>query len=281
MVPGAFGAWCLLLRDWGTWELPDILGYAIGYAQNGVPLVPRVSATIESVRPLFEAEWPSSAAVFLPGGTVPAVDALFANPALADTYRRLLTEAVGPNREARIEAARRAWYEGFVAESIDGFFQDTDVLDASGRRHRGLLSGADLAAWSPTVEEPAQFDYHGHTVLKCGPWSQGPAFLQQLALLAGFDIGAMDPVGPDFVHTVVECAKLAFADREAFYGDPDFTRRPAPHLALPRLQRRPPRDGHARSVHEPTPRQREQPVSLGGPRRRQPRRPADPRRRSR
>ena len=222
VVPGAFGAWCLLLRDWGTWELADILDYAIGYALNGVPLVPRVPATIESVRPLFEAEWPSSAAVFLPGGNVPSVDRPFANPALAATYQRVLREAVGPNREARIEAARHAWYQGFVAEAIGGFFAGAEVLDASGRRHAGLLTADDLAAWAPTIEAPAAYDYHGHTMLKCGAWSQGPVFLQQLALLDGFDIGAMDPVGPDFVHTVVECAKLAYADREAFYGDPDF-----------------------------------------------------------
>ena len=233
VVPGAFGAWCVLLRDWGTWELADILAYAMGYAEHGVPLVPRIPATIESVRPLFEAEWPSSAAVFLPGGRVPTIDVPFANPGIAATYRRICDEAVGANREARIEAARRAWYQGFVAEAIDAFFSGEAVLDASGRRHTGLLRGDDLARWSPTIEAPASFEYHGHTVLKCGPWSQGPAFLQQLALLAGFDIGAMDPVGPDFVHTVVECAKLAFADREAFYGDPEFTQVPLGTLLSP------------------------------------------------
>lgn len=233
VVPGAFGAWCVLLRDWGTWELVDILAYAIGYARNGVPLVPRIPATIESVRPLFEAEWPSSAEVFLPGGNVPAPDQPFANPALANTYERILREAQGPNREARIEAARAAWYQGFVAEAVDTFFANTDVLDASGRHHRGLLAADDLAKWSPTIEDPATFDYHGHTVLKCGPWSQGPAFLQQLALLAGFDIAGMDPTGPDFVHTVIECAKLAFADREAFYGDPNFTKIPLETLLSP------------------------------------------------
>ncbi len=121
VVPGAFGAWCLLLRDWGTWELADVLAFAIGYAEHGVPLVPRVCATIEGVRPLFQEEWTSSAAIWLPGGGVPAVDRLFANPVLAATYRRVLREAVGGTREARIEAARRAWYEGFVAEAIGGF----------------------------------------------------------------------------------------------------------------------------------------------------------------
>ena len=233
VVPGAFGAWCVLLRDWGTWELADVLAYAIGYAEHGVPLVPRVPATIESVRPLFEAEWPSSAAVFLPGGQVPGTDQPFSNPALAATYRRIVREATGESREGRIEAARRAWYQGFVAEAVDAFFSGDEVLDASGRRHRGLLRADDFAGWSPTVEEPARFDYHGHTVLKCGVWSQGPAFLQQLALLAGFDVAAMDPVGPDFVHTVTECAKLAFADREAFYGDPDFTDVPLAALLSP------------------------------------------------
>ena len=222
VVPGAFGAWCLLLRDWGTWELADVLAYAIGYALQGVPLVPRVAATIESVRPLFEAEWPSSAAVFLPGGEVPPLDQPFANPALAATYQRVLREAAGATREARIESARAAWYQGFVAEAIGTFFGADEVLDASGRRHRGLLTADDLARWSPTVEAPARYDYRGYTALKCGVWSQGPVFLQQLALLAGFDVGAMDPEGAEFVHTVIECMKLAYADREAFYGDPDF-----------------------------------------------------------
>ncbi|MBC7799468.1 MAG: gamma-glutamyltransferase, partial [Gemmatimonadaceae bacterium] len=100
-------------------------------------------------------------------------------------------------------------------------------------RHRGLLTAQDFADWSATIEDPVSFDYHGHTVLKCGPWSQGPVFLQQLALLAGFDVGAMDPVGPEFVHIVTECAKLAFADREAFYGDPDFVAVPLGTLLSP------------------------------------------------
>ena len=223
VVPGAFDAWCLLLRDWGTWELPDVLSFAIGYARNGVPIVLRISATIEGVRRLFEQEWTSSAAVFLPNGKTPGPNTLFARPALADTWDRLCREATGDSREARIDAARAAWYRGFVAETVDTFFRNTEVLDVTGRHHRGLLAADDFARWSATVEDPVTYDYHSHTVLKCGAWSQGPVFLQQLALLRGFDIGAMDPLGPDFIHTVVECAKLAYADREAYYGDPNFT----------------------------------------------------------
>jgi gamma-glutamyltranspeptidase/glutathione hydrolase len=222
VVPGAFDAWCLLLRDWGTWELADVLEYAIGYANRGIHIVPRISATIEGVRRLFEQEWTSSAAVFLPGGEVPGPGSLFARPVLGATYERICREAVGSTREARIDAARGAWYRGFVAEAVDRFFRSTDVLDVTGRRHRGLLAADDFSKWSATVEDPIAYDYDGHTVLKCGPWSQGPVFLQQLALLRGFNIGEMDPCGADFVHLVVECAKLAYADREAFYGDPGF-----------------------------------------------------------
>ncbi|HET8996897.1 MAG TPA: gamma-glutamyltransferase, partial [Acetobacteraceae bacterium] len=100
VVPGAFDAWCLLLRDWGSWELPDVLSFAIDYARNGIHIVPRISAQIESVRPLFEQEWKTSAAVFLPGGKVPAPESLFARPAVADTYERICKEAVGDTREA-------------------------------------------------------------------------------------------------------------------------------------------------------------------------------------
>ena len=103
-------------------------------------------------------------------------------------------------------------------------------MDTSGRRHRGFLTGDDMARWRATIEAPVTYDYHGHTVAKCGPWSQGPFFLQQLSLLKEFGIAGMDPLGPEFVHTVVECAKLAFADREAWYGDPAFAQVPLDHL---------------------------------------------------
>jgi gamma-glutamyltranspeptidase/glutathione hydrolase len=222
VVPGAFDAWALLLRDWGTWELADVMAYAIGYARNGCHVVGRISAQIETMRPMFEREWTTSAAVFLPGGKVPLPGSLLRRPALADTYERVCQEAVGTSREARIDAARGAWYRGFVAEAVDRFFRGNEILDVSGRRHRGLLTGDDMARWSATVEAPLAYDYGERTVLKCGPWSQGPVMLQMLALLKGFDIGAMDPVGADFVHVVAEAMKLAYADREAYYGDPLF-----------------------------------------------------------
>jgi gamma-glutamyltranspeptidase/glutathione hydrolase len=170
--------------------------------------------------------------VYLPGGNVPAPGSLFRNSALAATYERIVEEAesAGGDREAQIEAARRAWYRGFVADAIDRFCRRTAVLDVTGRRHRGLLSGDDLAGWQASVEPPLTYDYHGHTLCKAGPWSQAPVALQQLALLKGFDLAGLSAADPDFVHTVVECAKLAFADREAFYGDPDFVEVPVATL---------------------------------------------------
>jgi gamma-glutamyltranspeptidase/glutathione hydrolase len=158
---------------------------------------------------------------------VPSAGSLFRNPRLADTYKRLLREAeAAHSREARIEAARKAWYRGFVADAIDRFCRETEAMDTSGARHRGLLTADDMARWVATVEQPCTYDYHGYTLCKTGPWGQGPVALQQLALLRGFDLDRLSPHDPDFIHTVVECAKLAFADREAFYGDPNFVRVP-------------------------------------------------------
>ena len=111
-------------------------------------------------------------------------------------------------------------------------------MDVSGRRHKGLLTGEDMANWEATYDKPATYDYGNYTVCKCGPWSQGPVLLQQLAILDGLGVGSMDPTGPDFVHTVVESAKLAFADREAYYGDPAFIDVPMTELLSPEYNER-------------------------------------------
>jgi gamma-glutamyltranspeptidase/glutathione hydrolase len=222
-VPGMFDTWMTLLRDYGTMRLADVLAPAIFYAREGHPLVERANATIATVEKLFRAYWPTSAAVYLPGGKVPPAGTLFANPALADTYAKVLREAAGAgSRDAEIERARNIWSQGFVAEAIDRFCRTQEIMDTSGRRHRGVLTGEDMARWHATVEAPLAYDYGRYTVCKPGPWSQGPVMLQQLALLKGFDLDGRDVAGEEFIHIVVECAKLAFADREKFYGDPKF-----------------------------------------------------------
>jgi len=218
VVPGAFDGWMLMLRDLGTWRFADVAEFAIGLADGGFPVVPAINATIGRVADLFRDEWPTSAEAFLPA---PEPGTLFRSPGVAATYRRLVEESRGGSREEEIERARDAWYRGFVAEEVDAFVR-TETMDTSGRRHAGFLSADDLARYEARWEEPLSLDYHGHTVFKTGPWGQGPVFLQQLALLEGFDIAEMGVASADLVHTVVECAKLAFADREAWYGDPDF-----------------------------------------------------------
>ena len=220
-VPGAFGAWMLLLRDHGTLRPRDVLEPAIGYAQDGFPALPRIGAAVGAVERLFREEWPSSAEVWLAGG-LPTPGGRLRNPALAATWRRLLEEAEAgtTDREGQIEAALAAFYEGFVAEAIDRFLATAEVMDVSGHPHRGLLDGGDLAGWRAGVEEPVSVEHHGWTVCKTGPWGQGPVLLQQLRLLDPVDLAAMGLGSAAYVHTVTECAKLAFADREAWYGDP-------------------------------------------------------------
>ncbi|MDX6402094.1 MAG: gamma-glutamyltranspeptidase / glutathione hydrolase [Gaiellaceae bacterium] len=213
VVPGSFGGWLTMLRDYGTLPLADVLRFAIGYAEDGYPMLPQIAGAIRNVESLFRDEWTTSAAVYLP---LPESGTLHRNPQLAATYRRILAESKGD-----IDAALDCWYRGFVAEEFVRF-QAEEWMDSSGERHSGLLVEEDLRDWRPTYEQPLAVDYHGFSALKAGPWSQAPVFLQQLRLLEGFDLAGMGHASAEYVHTVTECAKLAFADREAWYGDPDF-----------------------------------------------------------
>lgn len=224
VIPGAFDAWMITLRDHGSLPLRDILEPAIHYARSGHPALARVSATISGLAAFFRDEWPTSYDTWLPGGSAPQPGALMKNPALADTWTRLLAEAEAKQgREAQIEAARDAFYRGFVAEAIDRYLRDACVMDAAGGRRKGVLSAEDMADWQASYEAPISTRYKGWTVWKGGPWTQGPSLLQSLQILDGFDLAALDLNGARFVHLVTEVMKLAFADREAYYGDPDHT----------------------------------------------------------
>ncbi len=179
-VPAAFGTWMLLLLRYGRLRLRDVMQYAIGYAGDGYPMLGSASAAVAAVAGTFRDHWPSSADVYLRGGTVPAPGSRFENPALAAAYTRILgqAEAAGGDREAQIEAARLAFYEGFVAEAIAAYTERAEVMDVTGRRHHGLLDGSDLAGWRASAEAPVTLQYQGLTVCKTGPWGQGPVFLQ-------------------------------------------------------------------------------------------------------
>ena len=218
-VPGAFDAWLRMLLELGTARLRDVLEPAVGYARDGHPVLPRVAQGIAAMAEHFEREWPTSAATWLPA---PAPWSLFRNPVLADTYTRVLdeAEAASGERDAQIQAARDAYYRGFVADAIGSFSE----------REGGLLTADDLASFEAPFEPSVSAAYGGWTVHKTGPWGQGPVLLQQLALLDGFDLAAMGAGSAELVHTVLECSKLAFADREAWYGDPAATEIPLDRL---------------------------------------------------
>ncbi|MCI2418599.1 gamma-glutamyltransferase family protein [Saccharopolyspora sp. K220] len=223
-VPGAWDGWLLLLRDHGTKTLRDVLKYAIGYARSGFPVVARINTTVDTVREMFVEHWPTSAQLWLSDGAPPVAGSVFKNPALADTWERLLAEgeAAGAGREAQIDAARRAWSQGFVAEAVEKFVR-TPHRDNSGRDHAGVLTAQDMAEFEASFEAPLTVDLPGDwTLAKFGIWTQGPALAQQLRILEGLtdQINYTDGIADaDTVHVAVEAAKLAFADREAWYGD--------------------------------------------------------------
>jgi gamma-glutamyltranspeptidase/glutathione hydrolase len=229
-VPAAFDALVTALRDFGTRSLADVLEPALQLADDGFPmhvglagepagpdnaLAGAAGASLTSNAKRFLTKWPSSARVYLPEGKVPEPSSVLKNSALANFFKRVIdaeSSAKNRGREAGLDAARERFYRGDIAREIVAW------SDANG----GLLGAGDLERFTTRVETPARADYRGVTVFKCGPWSQGPVFLQQLKLLEGFDLAAMGHNSADYIHTVIEAAKLAFADREVYYGDPEF-----------------------------------------------------------
>ena len=227
-VPGMFDTWMMLLRDYGTMRLADVLAPAISYARDGHPLVERANATIATVReavPRALADLGRGLSARRQGAGRPArcsptrrsprpIRACCARPPgpAAASRRssgraRCGRRASSPRRSTASAAPRRSW------------------TPAAGA-HRGVLTGEDMARWQATDEAPLTYQYGRYTVCKPGPGAQGPVMLQQLALLKGFALDGLDVTEPEFIHVVVEASKLAFADREKFYGDPDFVKVP-------------------------------------------------------
>jgi gamma-glutamyltranspeptidase / glutathione hydrolase len=229
-VPAAPGALITALERFGTMTLADVLGPALDLARDGFPVHPGLvgpsdylTFSLWHCRGTFQEHWPTSAQLYLPHGRLPEVGTIFRNPDLAQTFERLLEaerRAASQGRTAGLMAAREAFYTGDIAHQIAIFVQ----------HHGGLLDVDDLAGFETKVEMPVSVNYRGYEVFKCGPWSQGPVFLQQLRLLEGYDLQAMGHNTADYIHLVTEAAKLAFADREAYYGDPDFAPVPVREL---------------------------------------------------
>ena len=235
-VPGQFASWCTALLHFGTASLADVLGPAVELAESGFPVYTALRNGIAKVADRFRIEWPTSAAIYLPGGSLPEEGALIRNPDWARTMKRVLDAAVreaSRGREVSIRTAIDYFYRGPVAEQVVAFSSGHAFADASGDAHTGLLQSGDWAAFGERgarVEDPLSITYRGVQVLKCPPWSQGPVFLQQLRLLQGCDLAHLGHNTADYLHVYLECAKLAFADRERYYGDPAFVDVPLERL---------------------------------------------------
>ncbi len=223
-VPSVVGTWALALERFGTMGFAEVTAPVVELAERGFPVYPALRKAIAANRERWRERYPSTCEVYLAAGRVPEVGELLRNPDFADAFRLMARaeERAAGGRAAGIRAARDAFYRGEIAERIVSFIHENPAPDDAGGCHAGLLSLEDMAGWEPRLEEPVTLEHEGLTVHKCPTWTQGPVFLQQLALVRGFDLRAMGAGSAQYMHTVIECAKLAFADREAYYGDPLF-----------------------------------------------------------
>ena len=222
LAPPAPATWIALLLRFGTMRLADVLLPAVALAEVGFPMYDALANTIAANADRMRREWPTSAKVFLPGGQPPAVGQVFRNPEWAATFLRLVeAESRHRERDDGLRAAHEEFYRGDIARRIVEFNKNS-FLDASGRPHAGLLEMDDLAGYEARFEPPACTEYRGASVYKCPTWTQGPVLLQSLNLVEGYDLAAMGHNSADYIHTVTECMKLAFADREFYYADPLF-----------------------------------------------------------
>ena len=221
-IPAAVDAWLLLLQEHGTWELVDVLDYAIGYAQDGHPILARTCAQIAAVQDLFTQHWPSSAALWMPDGQVPQPGQLIRNPEYAQVLRELIgAGAEADSREERILAAREEWHTGRVAQ-LSAEFIRTPHRHSDGGDYAGVLTVDDFAGSTAEFEEAATIEFRGHTIAKVGAWSQGPVLLEALRILDGFDDAHLDPSTELGAHTIIEALKLSLADRDVHFGDNDL-----------------------------------------------------------
>ena len=222
-VPAPVGTWATALARFGTMSFSEILQPTIEYAENGFAVYAAMNRALNMHRDKFNNLYPSTAEIFLDNGRPREIGEVHRNPDFGAMLRimcRAEDGAKGRGRIAGIEAARDAFYKGEIAEKIVRFIQDNPVLDASGEEHAGLLSYEDMAEWEAEIEEPLTLNYKGLDVHKCSSWTQGPVFLQQLSILQELDVEGFGHNSTDYLHHWVESAKLAFADREAYYGDP-------------------------------------------------------------
>jgi gamma-glutamyltranspeptidase/glutathione hydrolase len=233
VTPGAFDAWLTLLDEYGTMSLSEVMAPAIRLATEGFPVFPGLKRSLMANAERFKEEWPGSASVYLPSGEVPGVGSILRNPDWARTFSEVAEverrERRG-GRSAGIDAARDHFYRGPIARAIIDYMQTFRCRDVYGQEHHGLLTMEDFGDYRARIEDPITTEYLGLDVYKCDTWCQGAVLLQHLNLLEGYDLASMGHNTVEYLHAYIECAKLAFADREHYYGDPDFVDVPLDRL---------------------------------------------------
>jgi gamma-glutamyltranspeptidase/glutathione hydrolase len=228
-VPAMVDTWAAALARFGTMSFAQVLNPAIELAENGFPVYEELHQSLTANKLKYTELYPTTGEIYCPNGRVPETGEVLRNPDWANVLRQMCRAEEGGRHKGRIagiEAARDLFYKGQIAERVIEFITNNPVEDASGTSHTGLLSSEDMAEWHAAVEEPVTLNYHGLDVHKCSSWTQGPVFLQQLAILDEFNLKALGHNSAAYLHTLIECAKLAFADREAYYGDPLFDKVP-------------------------------------------------------
>ena len=226
VVPAAPDAWITALERHGTMSFGDVAASAIRFAAEGFAVYPLFAESIR-VHASDYARWPQNEALFLPGGRPPEVGEKFVQTELANTIRYVADQekaaAARYGRAAGLAAARDAFYRGDIAREIVAFH----------RREGGLLAAEDLAEYRSRLEPAVRQTWRGHEVMVCGPWCQGPALLEALLLVERIGIDGLAHNSPEYLHVIVECLKLAFADREHYFGDPAFVDVPIDRLLAP------------------------------------------------
>ncbi|MBO0738663.1 MAG: gamma-glutamyltransferase, partial [Alphaproteobacteria bacterium] len=225
VVPAAPDAWITALERYGTMSFGEVAGAAIRLAHDGFPMYPLMAESLRRHEADHRA-WPSTAAIFLPDGRPPQTGELFRQTDLAASLQYMSDAergAASRGREAGLAAARDAFYRGDIARKIVAFMKEQG----------GLLSAEDLAEYRSPVGPPERRRFGDLEVFTCGAWCQGPVLLQTLALLEGTDLAALGQNSADYIHQLAEALKLAFADREAYYGDPAMIDVPLATLTSP------------------------------------------------
>lgn len=218
VTPAGLDAWVAALSEFGTMTLADVMQDAVTLAEQGFPMHSFMAANIRDGAVTL-GQWPSSAEIFLPGGRPPESGEIFVQRDLGRTMRRLLEAEEGARQQGRtaaLQAVRDVFYRGDIAREIAAFSQSQG----------GLLTYEDLAAFQAQIEPPVQVRFREYDIFTCGPWCQGPVLAQVLTLLDAYDLEALEHNSPAYVHVLTEALKLVFADRERYYGDPEFVEVP-------------------------------------------------------